>query len=326
MRYSFIDVARGINIILVVLGHCMYSADIPLNKMIMSFHMPLFFFLSGIFAKRQNDISLAFLRRISLKSRRLLISHVFLSLTIIVLNCVLCYFNGKGIWEFDIWECFCYWFLLVLFSCVMIFMVVSVFVDVDKNLNRIAILMVTACLVAFSLKYEFPVQSLSWFNIIPTAFLFYTIGYFSRNYVLSSFGDKHTASREMLVVLSIPLLYIACQLNVPIKMYENRYGFYPLFLATSFLGIFVVMEISKSIKFCSFFEEMGKLSIVVYVWNFLVIGLIMRLFTRLSQAMGIMYENIVMSMIFLASLSVLYGISKITYRYFPWLYGLKKNE
>ena len=92
MRYSFIDVARGINIILVVLGHCMYSADIPLNKMIMSFHMPLFFFLSGIFAKRQNDISLAFLRRISLKSRRLLISHVFLSLTIIVLNCVLCYF------------------------------------------------------------------------------------------------------------------------------------------------------------------------------------------------------------------------------------------
>ena len=52
----------------------------------------------------------------------------------------------------------------------------------------------------------------------------------------------------------------------------------------------------------------------------------MRLFTRLSHAMGIMYENIVMSMIFLASLSVLYGISKITYRYFPWLYGLKKNE
>lgn len=47
MRYSFIDVARGINIILVVLGHCMYSADIPLNKMIMSFHMPLFFFLVG---------------------------------------------------------------------------------------------------------------------------------------------------------------------------------------------------------------------------------------------------------------------------------------
>ena len=58
----------------------------------------------------------------------------------------------------------------------------------------------------------------------------------------------------------------------------------------------------------------------------MVIGLIMRLFTRLSQAMGIMYENIVMSMIFLASLSVLYGISKITYRYFPWLYGLQKNE
>ena len=51
IRYRFIDIARGIAIIVVVLGHSFSSADCPMNKMILGFHMPLFFFLSGVFAK-----------------------------------------------------------------------------------------------------------------------------------------------------------------------------------------------------------------------------------------------------------------------------------
>lgn len=52
-RIEHIDIARGIAIILVVLGHCCPSADIDLNRVILSFHMPLFFFLSGVFAKSE---------------------------------------------------------------------------------------------------------------------------------------------------------------------------------------------------------------------------------------------------------------------------------
>lgn len=47
-RNSQIDVARGIGILLVVFGHCFYSLSVPLNKFVLSFHMPLFFFLSGL--------------------------------------------------------------------------------------------------------------------------------------------------------------------------------------------------------------------------------------------------------------------------------------
>ena len=50
-RNEQIDVARGIAILLVILGHSFYSIEDPLNKIILSFHMPLFFFLSGIVAK-----------------------------------------------------------------------------------------------------------------------------------------------------------------------------------------------------------------------------------------------------------------------------------
>ena len=47
MRSNFIDIVKGIGIFLVVLGH----QNTILTQEIYSFHMPLFFFLSGIFIK-----------------------------------------------------------------------------------------------------------------------------------------------------------------------------------------------------------------------------------------------------------------------------------
>lgn len=51
-RIGYIDIAKGIGIILVVMGHNDFSLISPFFfKLIYSFHMPLFFFMSGIFFK-----------------------------------------------------------------------------------------------------------------------------------------------------------------------------------------------------------------------------------------------------------------------------------
>src|SRR5471030_1775734 len=53
-RNNNIDIAKGIGIILVVLGHnwlITHDKDGFLFRAIYSFHMPLFFFLAGIFLK-----------------------------------------------------------------------------------------------------------------------------------------------------------------------------------------------------------------------------------------------------------------------------------
>ncbi|MDR1895700.1 MAG: acyltransferase family protein [Prevotellaceae bacterium] len=46
-RIIWIDIAKGLGIFLVVVGHVISSGNI-LHHWIYSFHMPLFFFLSGI--------------------------------------------------------------------------------------------------------------------------------------------------------------------------------------------------------------------------------------------------------------------------------------
>ena len=46
-RIEYIDIAKGLGIILVVIGHCIDGKTFP-GTWISSFHMPLFFILSGM--------------------------------------------------------------------------------------------------------------------------------------------------------------------------------------------------------------------------------------------------------------------------------------
>ncbi len=55
-RLDYLDIARGTGIILVILGHISYLGSVP-RIFIVSFHMPLFFVISGmlIFIKKEED-------------------------------------------------------------------------------------------------------------------------------------------------------------------------------------------------------------------------------------------------------------------------------
>ena len=50
-RIKWIDSMRGIAMLFVVLGHCAGRLDDPVNRAILSFHMPLFFVISGLCIK-----------------------------------------------------------------------------------------------------------------------------------------------------------------------------------------------------------------------------------------------------------------------------------
>ena len=69
-RISWLDILRGIGILLMVYGHINYV--IPVYTWIYSFHMPLFFFAAGVVYK-ERDIRKDILHR----ALTLLIPYVF---------------------------------------------------------------------------------------------------------------------------------------------------------------------------------------------------------------------------------------------------------
>lgn len=83
-RKSWIDVVRGIGIILVIIGHC-HRPDILL-KMIQSFHMPLFFILSGYLFRKTSESTFAFIKH---KWRLYIKPYIILA----VLNYAICLFD-----------------------------------------------------------------------------------------------------------------------------------------------------------------------------------------------------------------------------------------
>lgn len=51
-RITYLDTAKGVAIILVIIGHCYWISAVPrLVDWIYSFHMPIFFIISGYFTK-----------------------------------------------------------------------------------------------------------------------------------------------------------------------------------------------------------------------------------------------------------------------------------
>jgi len=63
-RIAYLDVAKGIGILLVMLGHNYVKASVPgMEQFIFSFHMPFFFLLSGMLFKPDYPLLVLFKRR-----------------------------------------------------------------------------------------------------------------------------------------------------------------------------------------------------------------------------------------------------------------------
>lgn len=79
-RIEWIDIARGIGIILVILGHIGIG---KIGKFIYSFHIPLFFFLSGYcFSGNGIDIK-DFLKK---KVKKLIVPYIFIGIVICIVE------------------------------------------------------------------------------------------------------------------------------------------------------------------------------------------------------------------------------------------------
>ena len=88
-RMHWVDIARGIAIILVIVGHAIpeYSLNcIYIEKIIYSMHMSLFFILSGIVFKVEKNTSIK--ENILKKAKKLLIPYFLFALLILLCHII----------------------------------------------------------------------------------------------------------------------------------------------------------------------------------------------------------------------------------------------
>lgn len=85
-RLEYIDTAKGIGIIFVVLNHHLLGAEYLLTNWITSFHMPLFFMITGYLFAYKNDFNKSVRKIIVKKAKGLMYPYFTLSIVVILWN------------------------------------------------------------------------------------------------------------------------------------------------------------------------------------------------------------------------------------------------
>lgn len=177
---SRIDIAKGIGMILLVAGHLL-TIDSPGFKIIFSFHMPLFFFLSGyLFSGTQRDIVQFFKSKIS----KLVISYLFFILVGILFYILIFEYSRLSMKSFFISTCFYgepdvnnnLWFLCTLMYVMIIYHFIPKLSSRDlKPSHCFAIIFI--CLIISQVISLIPTKYIPFkLYTVPLAFIFFFCG------------------------------------------------------------------------------------------------------------------------------------------------------
>jgi fucose 4-O-acetylase-like acetyltransferase len=215
-RIAWIDIAKGFGILLVVWGHLSY------NDWIYSFHMPLFFFLSGICLNNKRSFHDFALRRV----KSLLLPYIYFGLLLTVLE--LGYRPFNEIITNLTTKLFNYgamWFIPVLFVSELVFYPIS---KITKKHVILLIIFISAFIgwACYHFNFSLPLSLTTCF----AALSFYGLGYILKDSMLTRIYNVLT----FIVLLSAHwiLLFLS---NYVIDMNNNTipqpYFLYPMAIA-----------------------------------------------------------------------------------------------
>lgn len=250
-RIEWIDALRGFAIFCVVLGHC--NLWVPAEKYLYSFHVFLFFFLSGFLyteklspkeavGKRVQKILVPFLAWNTLSS--IIGLYLYDDWSRFIKN--LFVLEGKLSWNRPVW------FLLVLFLtesvCILL-----------KLTKRKWISVVTIAICVFLWILFGHTWALWKLNLVPMALTFFLFGYLSKSAI-------PIINKWYVIILAAVGSVLFSSLNVRNIFTKGEFGNYAYCIASAVCGVLLYVGLFshiKSGKYCRFLINWGKNSLFI---------------------------------------------------------------
>ena len=275
-RLVYIDILKGIAIILVVMGHMFVPytdyLDSTVNQMIYSVHMPLFIFLSGfVFHLSQGK----HIVRITIAKRVL-----SLLLPFFCFSAVYCFANGISYTDMLLKNelHYGYWFTLVLFEIIIISVVVEIFIKrilggakwhgyLRPHIEGVIIL-ILLCIAKVELVPE-PYKTLFSTDKVAKFYMFFLMGRFVNTYSLFNSLFKNQWVYSFCVVAYFSLF---------IKFGYDLQGVNAMSFVLPVCGIIVLTNMVEKnqmlLNYHGVLASIGKNSLEIYLVHFLFLSLI----------------------------------------------------
>lgn len=281
-RIHWLDICRGIGILLVIYGHFL-SAD-SYRYVIYAFHMPLFFFLSGVaYHHKKYSSLLLFLKK---NVRNIIIPYLLFAVLTYVFW-ILVQKNPdysdheivrqlKGIFYGNSAEKYlgfnvALWFLPCLFLTKVIFAALT---KLSLNKKYIFFSLLSLSVLGYALSAFFPaVKMILGAETAITATVFFGAGFLWNQSDRANKVIQKYSTAIALVCIGLTIVFAVANYNIhgtQVDMRLNRLNNYFLFYAGSLSGIIGSIAISKIIKRNNLVEYIGKHSLILLVWHYIV--------------------------------------------------------
>lgn len=307
-RYSWIDVAKGIGMILVVVDHCIFFD----HSIIRLFHIPLFFLIAGMLFKVKDNVSF-----LISKVDRIGIPYAFWMIVSAIFALIPHPYSGNFNGPL--------WFLQTMFVTMIIAQIVL------RQSIKIQIVICALLAVVF--------YALGVWQIIPDtlpfsltrgfiAFIYFAIGYHLKQIILSNHIHKIkllVALALSIVVFSVILAYVVYK-DGPLEHFVTL-GLYShdciLVFLGSLAGILATLIISKIIASNRFLEYIGLNSLTIMCVHFPFAQTLNVYFSSLPFYSSIQGKVILGLIEYVVVIAIACLLVNICNRYIPRLTGNK---
>lgn len=321
-RKNWIDAAKGYGMILVILAHI--AEYTPVGLAIYSFHMPMFFFLSGyLLSVRGSFIDFAVR-----KTKRLLVPYFLYAIPLVLWDAIV--IRGKNYWQyapvfdgtklisidgfngtFD-WNTlgeqseisillrdmlgliiqkrmWTHWFLACLIILCLLFYGLIVFIK-KEYVRTVIVTMIT---IAGFCYYHLGGKPLIWnIDAVFVASSFFYAGYMAKKYNMVD-GMLNLGKPAIIITVSASLTILFCSLNYLLSgygldMYNCEYGIVPIMYISAFSGTTFIISLSN-LSNPAFIRFIGRHSIYYFIFHQgIFIPVIEKILNRLTifQAKG----------------------------------------
>ena len=291
-KFKELDIAKGIAIMAVVLGHAFPDADFGIENQIANFihsfvygfHMPVFFFIAGLLsAKHRDDQAYPYIKK---RAKKLLIPYFALSLVGLVLKQI---FASEANHAFSLSDSLMIplgqspmggmWYLWSLFVMSLIFILFVRFIDDDWTV----LLLGVCCHLIWMQKETYFMHNVMNFIV-----------YFMLGVACKQMYQKlRNLDHSIILCASLPTYYVAIRYEIPE-------------LIKGMIGIVMVLSLSNLIE-NELIEDFGKRSYGIYLMSYFI-AIPIRVICY--QKLGWNYW-LVVGMMFLGGLLIPYELDQI---------------
>lgn len=335
-RVEWIDMIKGFGIILVMLGHATFPD--PIKAEIYTFHMPLFFFVSGyVFSiKKYSDFRTFLVHKLKTLILPLMVFSSFITIIYaivdimkkisyknvisnLLLNSFATIFQIRGVGRSVLWFIGCMFFCQILFYLILkIFKENNWKILISINSSLFIIGVIYIILINVNLPYSIDVSLI--------AVLFFGLGYLLKKHfekIKSYFKVKYITIYLIINIIFGLLNFNTISLNI--DMYRNRYGNYCFFLISAISGIFMCISFFKNIKEVPIISYIGKNSLIYYSFHYIIFNLLDFIIPKSLFVTNIIGEFFIGIIYVILTSGILYIVSEIINKKLSFILGKPRS-